>query len=151
MAIISVLVDLVYRLLDPRSPVSVRRRMTAGPSTSPTGAGGAIRRADESDPGSLRAQRTFPVVRRFMRNKLAVTGLNVSVILDRVEIIGPLISPYPDDQITARHALARAERRAHLVRSGGDLHRRARLHFDGWRLARRPRPGASNASGRPDR
>ena len=48
---------------------------------------------------ALPAQRRFPVVRRFMQNRLAVAGLVVIALFVLAAALEPLIAPYPYDEL----------------------------------------------------
>lgn len=49
--------------------------------------------------GTLPSQQRYPVVRRFMQNKLAVAGLVVIVLFYSAALLEPLITTYPYDEL----------------------------------------------------
>lgn len=83
------------------------------------------RRAD-SDLQALPAQKRFPVVRRFLQNRLAVAGLVVIVLFVIAAVFEPLLARYPYDELLPgkRNLAPSSEHWLGTDRAGRDVYSR---------------------------
>ncbi|MCC6792479.1 MAG: ABC transporter permease [Thermomicrobiales bacterium] len=83
-------------------------------------------RANAMSLDAVPRQRKWATVHRFMRNKLAVAGLCVIVLLYAMALLAPVIQRYPYDQITAgmRNKPPSNERWMGTDRNGRDVYSR---------------------------